>query len=226
MQLYYLGWQANGKHLQQFLGAVQLALTDPSKVFDAAQNPATVHRDATPAKFAAATQRSLTLPPGRPLPVPLPTSLTVLRLSGHQMRSIPSALAQLRLLETLDVSDNNICELGLVLARLLAQSLRVLNLAHNELITWPAEAVCAPHLQLLDLSDNKLEAVCGDFGRMEKLEILRLSRNNLPSLPGTLPRCKKLRKVGIESLAPSMIRMPFEWALAQNSYPIFFSHLP
>lgn len=108
-------------------------------------------------------------------------------------RSAGSALAALSALTVLDLSDNQLADLGPAFAAV-APALRQVVLSGNRLTALPA-VLCSAHLQALDASHNLLRDLPPALAAAAALQTLNVAANRLVALPPGLGRAPMLRKV-------------------------------
>ncbi|KAH9817397.1 leucine-rich repeat-containing protein 40-like [Teratosphaeria destructans] len=112
------------------------------------------------------------------------TSLKELRLGYNNIAgSLPTNICGLRHLEVLDVQANKILDLPEALHELV--SLRVLNLAGNQMTTVPMDSLHDLPLIELDVSSNALIASLWPLGSIKShptLQVLNVANNSLASL--------------------------------------------
>lgn len=136
-------------------------------------------------------------------------------LSGNNLRSLPSAIADLVNLEHLDLSknplkvkdvdDSNCLPFEMRLMKNLKfLSLRECNLRHIPTTVW----LCVS-LKKLDISRNKIGLLVPDVGNLQNLEFINLSQCNLSTLPNEISFCGELTDIilmanNIESLPETL----------------------
>ena len=140
-----------------------------------------------------------------------PSSLQHLTAAGISLNRVDLRILDLKLLQTLDLSNNcikavpsGVGELHLVELRLagnsiaalpselctgeLAGSLKLLDLSRNSLTTLPQSLSQLKHLVTLKLDCNWLRTLPNAFGRLVSLKYLSVSANQVTVLPHTFPR--------------------------------------
>jgi len=124
--------------------------------------------------------------------------LKVLDLAENQLSDLPDTLAQLPLLEVLDVSGNALSSLAATsgcakLVTLKASRNRLTTLEDVDVASW------APRLETLVLDGNALEALPSEVGALSNLITLDVSNNRLVALPAGLGdlNVKKLQRVDV-----------------------------
>lgn len=146
---------------------------------------------------------------GEPLPIPKKLDskftfgciieeghITVLRLEGKQLKSLPPYLTKLSLVE-LDVSTN-FSKFPKGLTRL--RSLRKLALRHNYITKLPAEISDLTNLELLDLSFNSLKHLPDSFNQLNSLTVLKLDSNQFKEFPLILSELPDLRELTFSNM--------------------------
>ncbi|KAK3090688.1 hypothetical protein FSP39_013756 [Pinctada imbricata] len=119
------------------------------------------------------------------------TCLTVLSVTGNQLRQLPKTLGNMKCLEKLLLNENDlkcfpdsICEL---------KALRILKVTANEISYLPSDFSRLEKLEKFFGEENHLQDLPEGFGYLEKLEILELSENQLTSIPESIGRLKCLK---------------------------------
>jgi hypothetical protein len=123
----------------------------------------------------------------------LADSLTVLNLSGNQLRALPDDLHRLHRLEVLFCSDNLFTELPACIGE--CQTLQMVGFKANRISKVPAQAL-GPQLRWLILTDNCIEQLPEALGQCTRLQKLMLAGNRLAALPD-LSRCTQLELLRI-----------------------------
>lgn len=75
--------------------------------------------------------------------------------------------------------------------------LRVLNISHNQITSFPHSFNLLLHLRELDVSYNRLKALPETVIRLPQLHTLNLAYNSITELPASISRLKQLRKLNI-----------------------------
>lgn len=83
---------------------------------------------------------------------PICGSMRELDLSFNHLSSLPATLSNLRLLQSLNLSNNQISDVFAGLSRMLANGLRVCNLSHNVLQTLPPPF--SEHRKIINIAHN------------------------------------------------------------------------
>jgi len=109
------------------------------------------------------------------------SNIAILYLNENSLRAIPPHLANLRHLESLDLSNNQISLIANRFCTL--RNLRVLNLSFNKLQSLPIGFAQLKQLEELMLSHNEITELRDNFCELNNLEILDLSFNQLTALP-------------------------------------------
>ncbi len=136
-------------------------------------------------------------------------------LSGNNLRAVPPAIADLVMLNTLDLSKNPLkvrdaedvsC---LPIDMRLMKNLKVLNLSECNLRIIPVTIFVCTSIQRLDLSRNKIGLLVPDIANLQNLTHLNLSQCNLCTLPPEIAFCADLQELtlmsnNIESLPESL----------------------
>lgn len=136
-------------------------------------------------------------------------------LSGNNIRQLPAALADLVMLQYLDVSknplrvrdaDDTTC---LPADMRLMKNLRYLNISECNLRIIPATVWMCTSLTHLDISRNKIGLLVPDVANLQALTFINLSQCNLSTLPPEIGLCVELEEIvlmsnNIESLPDTL----------------------
>ena len=115
-------------------------------------------------------------------------NLRSLDLSNNAIKSIPEGMKDVQLVE-LKLAGNKIAEFPeVVCGGALAQSLRLLDLARNQLTALPHVFPQFKGLVQLKLDCNELQILPRTFGKMTSLKYFSASNNKLVVLPPTFPK--------------------------------------
>ncbi|MFX0147216.1 MAG: leucine-rich repeat domain-containing protein [Candidatus Hodarchaeota archaeon] len=121
--------------------------------------------------------------------------LRIIDLSNSGINEIPKNVNNLRNLENLILTNNNlrflpdsICEL---------KNLNYLDLSLNKMLELPEAISNLKSLKNLNLYDNKLKKLPNSFGGLESLEKLSIEFNELTELPESFSNLKCLKKVSL-----------------------------
>lgn len=121
-------------------------------------------------------------------------NLKILDLSNNCIELIPDELNNLKNLQEINFSHNNLGKSSHLkwnwLKGNLSKALLSLDLSHNELVRVPHEVFKVFSLVNLNLSDNNLNTLPSGIGNLMKLQNLYVSNNNLKILPGTISRLR------------------------------------
>uniref|UniRef100_A0A0E0QZX3 Disease resistance R13L4/SHOC-2-like LRR domain-containing protein n=1 Tax=Oryza rufipogon TaxID=4529 RepID=A0A0E0QZX3_ORYRU len=128
------------------------------------------------------------------------SSIRVLDVSNNCIEAIPQEIAALRSLQKLiltanDIADGNISWEGLTCV----QTLTVLSLSQNRLVTLPSSLGSITHLRELRIANNRLENLPVEIGLLKHLEILIANNNRITSLPSSIGGCESLNEVDLSS---------------------------
>ncbi|XP_019639098.1 PREDICTED: malignant fibrous histiocytoma-amplified sequence 1 homolog, partial [Branchiostoma belcheri] len=105
------------------------------------------------------------------------TSIRSLTLSNCRLESIPTSLARLKDLETLDLSHNNLTTMPTGLFRSMPR-LKRLNLSHNKIPAF-GDVAGAEALKTFDVSFNEIEEIPYEILYMESLESFSCRHNKI-----------------------------------------------
>jgi hypothetical protein len=126
----------------------------------------------------------------------LADTLTMLDLSGNQLRTLPDDLPRLHALRHLFCSDNPFTTLPAVLGQ--CTVLDIIGFKANAIEHVPAEAIPA-NLRWLILSDNRVAALPETLGACHRLQKLALAGNRLTALPAGIARCERLELIRLSA---------------------------
>uniref|UniRef100_A0A2P2I1Y5 Protein flightless-1-like n=1 Tax=Hirondellea gigas TaxID=1518452 RepID=A0A2P2I1Y5_9CRUS len=142
------------------------------------------------------TQRS----PGN-LPASLEplTNLADVDLSQNGLHKVPQCLYTLRALRRLNLSDNNITELGSEIESW--TKLEVLNICRNRISALPPQLCRLEEMRRLMLNENQLsfDGVPSGIGKLGRLEVFSAAYNKLEMIPEGLCRCPHLKRLYLNS---------------------------
>ncbi|MEH2410557.1 COR domain-containing protein [Nostoc sp.] len=122
--------------------------------------------------------------------------LEVLNLSYNQLTTLPEAIARLPQLTSLYLSYNQLTTLPEAIARL--PQLTSLYLSHNQLTTLPEAIARLQQLTSLYLSHNQLTTLPEAIARLPQLISLYLSYNQLTTLPEAIARLQQLTSLDLK----------------------------
>lgn len=176
-------------------------------------------------------------------------SLKYLNVSANALGKIPPSCESEESLSTLQelyLTGNNLTEnCGALLVG--HQNLRVLHIAYNQLLSFPARCVSEPPALIrnnLIFSVTHMLVMSGCYfsklSKLEQLEELNLSGNKLKTIPSTVSSCKRLHTLIAHSnhitVFPEILNLPeikvrgFSWLYLFNhwglcssciSWPVF-----
>ena len=130
----------------------------------------------------------------------------------NQLTSLPSEMAQLINLKSLDLSNNEISSLSQIWFSKKMKTLNLgynrisiipsgiglltqlvdLNLTQNQISALPIEIFDLTNLTMLGLANNKLEELYPEIGELQNLKSLYLEANRIKHLPEKLGKCTNL----------------------------------
>lgn len=116
-------------------------------------------------------------------------TLETLDLSDNQLCSLPEEIAQFKALKRLFLTNNRFEEVPAVLA--LCPNLTMVSFKGNQLKRFGQGSLPAG-LQWLILTDNQLTALPADMGRYQQLQKCALAGNQLRQLPESMQQCREL----------------------------------
>lgn len=120
----------------------------------------------------------------------IPNVLTTLKIESSGIKSIPSDIEKLSLLEILNIQDSKLEELPSQIGNL--TNLKELKLGGNNLKSLPSEIGRLSNLELLHLYDNQLESLPSEIGNLANLKVLDLHTNRLTTLPESIANLTNL----------------------------------
>ncbi|MCH2023961.1 MAG: leucine-rich repeat domain-containing protein [Saprospiraceae bacterium] len=133
-------------------------------------------------------------------------SENILYINNLGIDCIPKEAFEHPTLEHLDLSYNNIVELGKELSRLV--HLKHLDLSNNKLQSLPNSIATLKHLEVLILSNNQLSNFPEVISKLTKLKVLKLKGNNIKTVPTSI---EKLYQLELLDLGFNAIRdLPLE----------------
>ncbi|KQJ96941.1 hypothetical protein BRADI_3g27860v3 [Brachypodium distachyon] len=128
------------------------------------------------------------------------SSIRVLDACNNSIEAIPEKIVALNSLNKLlltanDISDGGICWEGLSCV----QTLTVLSLSQNRLVTLPPSLGSLTFLRELRIANNMLGNLPVEIGLLKQLEILIANNNRLTTLPSSIGDCESLLEVELSS---------------------------
>lgn len=145
-------------------------------------------------------------------------SLKHLNVSANALGKIPPSSESEESLSTLQelyLTGNNLTEnVGALLVG--HQNLRVLHLAYNQLLSFPARCVSKPPAVIMNNLIFTVTHMSGCYfsklSKLEQLEELNLSGNQLKTIPSTVSSCKRLHTLIAHSnhitVFPEILNLP------------------
>ena len=113
-----------------------------------------------------------------------------LDISGKGISKVPSSIAELKYLGTLNLSDNNISFLPEEIAEL--PRLRNLYAENNNLSELPTALYTITSLSSINFNGNHLPSISPEIGSLLNLSQISISNNNLQSIPTEIGQLTKL----------------------------------
>lgn len=111
------------------------------------------------------------------MPVPGTINETGLSLSNQGLRNLPVYVLNLKQLEALDISNNQLT--GALPAEIrFLQNLKTLNVSRNNMTGIPAEIGQLSKLEVLDYSYNQITGLPKEIANLKNLKTLNLTGNN------------------------------------------------
>lgn len=132
---------------------------------------------------------------------------TELRLAGNKLKGPVSWLVQLKRLQCLDLSYNQLSEVADVCGSV--STLHDVNLSHNCLTEFPEWVLMLENVKNLNLGFNPLSKLCHTHCKGAKwyqVEVCHLEMLNLVSLPECLQRAYYLRELYLGSVSNTEVK--------------------
>ncbi|MCC5946703.1 MAG: leucine-rich repeat domain-containing protein [Bernardetiaceae bacterium] len=123
--------------------------------------------------------------------------LNTLDLSNGTIRELPTEIGTLYELNTLILNRNRIKELPKDIA--LLKNLSQMSLDINQIKELPEEIGAMLNLQTLSINGNRIVNLPRNIGNLRNLQTLSLSYNQIRSLPEEIVRLKKLQNLDLET---------------------------
>lgn len=136
--------------------------------------------------------------------------LTVLRLYGNEIDSIPDRISELTKLEKLYIGRNDIKYIPASIGEL--KNLKIFSAQYNEIEFLPNELCDLTSLEQLWVNQNQLTSLPDSLGKLKNLEILQAKFNQLDSLPNSIGDCESLKFIhlnrnNLRALPKSMAKL-------------------
>ncbi len=123
--------------------------------------------------------------------------LNTIDLSDKGLLEIPIGLLNLKNLDHLDLSNNNINFISNDISKL--EKLKHLELYKNKLTKIPKWIFELKNLERLELSNNNISSISDEISKLTKLAILDLNYNNLNSFPNWIYKLKNLISLNLSN---------------------------
>ncbi|MBD2020802.1 leucine-rich repeat domain-containing protein [Leptolyngbya sp. FACHB-36] len=123
--------------------------------------------------------------------------LEVLDLSNNQIAEISADIKQLQNLSILNLFGNQISEISVAIGQL--QSLIGLHLAYNQITEIPAVIGQLQSLSRLNLSGNQITEIPAVIGQLQNLLKLNLSNNQITEIPAVIGQLQNLLKLNLSN---------------------------
>lgn len=153
-----------------------------------------------------------------PVTTSFPETLTYLKISGIALKKFDRRLLHLKLLEILDLSNNQITVLPETMHNL--SRLKQLHLSNNEIKILPETFINSARVICLDMSHNQLMTIPSCICRLSGLQILKVDHNKLRCLPSTISKLKNLRTLTLSCNQIRILPESFQ-ALALDHIDVF-----
>lgn len=132
-----------------------------------------------------------------PNEIGLLTQLITLKLRNTKLTYLPLTFRNLKNLEYLDLSANELkIDPTLDILKNI-KNLKFLDLGHNKIDHLPKSIACFKNLEVLCLDDNFLEEIPVEIYELSKLKVLYLDGNKLKKLPKSLEKLVNLKILSI-----------------------------
>lgn len=122
-------------------------------------------------------------------------NLSELSLNDLHLLSIPSAVAELLTLRTLNVSGNQITVIPKFIAQL--SQLRNLVLSDNRIEAIPDDIAQLSRLQSLAINSNQISSIPESIGQLFRLQDLDLGGNRISSIPESISQLLRLQNLDL-----------------------------
>ena len=119
--------------------------------------------------------------------------------------SLPEELSELKKLETLNASSNNLTHFPESFVNF--KSLKTVNLSHNKISEFPLFLCQLIHVNFVDLSHNQIKVIPNGIDVISAVEI-NLNQNQISVIPESISRCKHLKVLRLEENCISMTGIP------------------
>ncbi len=119
--------------------------------------------------------------------------------------TLPEEISQLKKLETLTLSHNNISSFPDSFVNL--KSLQTVNVSNNNLMEFPIALCQLVKIDFVDLSDNKITAIPNGIDVISAVEI-NLNRNRIGVIPENLSKCQRLKVLRLEENCVEVMGVP------------------
>ncbi|MGF2011026.1 COR domain-containing protein [Nostoc sp. DedVER01b] len=125
------------------------------------------------------------------------TNLQTLYLSNNQLSSLPPEIEKLANLQAFYLGSNQLSSLPPEIEKL--TNLQTLNLSNNQLSSLPPEIEKLINLQTLNLGINQLSSLSPEIGQLTNLQMLYLGSNKLNCLPPEIGQLTNLQTLNLSN---------------------------
>ena len=134
-------------------------------------------------------------------------NLEKLQVASNELSFVPSEIFCLEQMENIDLSYNHIASLPEALLGQVSQSLRILNLSNNQLVSFP-DYFAQSKISHLDLSKNRFQEVPESVSHLRHLESLNFGKNyDIKRVPYELGGLRQLKSLALDDV-PNAINIP------------------
>lgn len=134
-------------------------------------------------------------------------NLEKLQVASNDLSFVPSEIFCLEQIENIDLSYNHIASLPEALLGQVSQSLHILNISNNHLVSFP-DYFAQSKISHLDLSKNRFQVVPKSICHLRHLESLNFSKNyDIKHVPYELGGLRQLKSLALDDV-PNAINIP------------------
>jgi len=108
--------------------------------------------------------------------------------SFQKVYYIPKYIKELKLIESIDIYNNNLINID----NIFELNLKKIMLSYNQITTIPIQIKNFKNLRFLTINNNQIKKIPNEFCLLENLSILNLSHNKIKYLPSSFKKLNKL----------------------------------